>query len=214
MLFRIVLTCKYNFRLRPKMDTFVFDKSRIILQYEFMFTLNKYKNFPDWLLGQQEKSKQSQTAGNDADNLQENKMSTTFYTKDGTRHEEKWFQYHSNSEIAREIIMNALHDAVKKDRGEYENIYLQHVENDLGEGRAVAVRKKMVQYIWRIFNKYHTYKFDMSGHPIVHDVFHVLEKTGDMPKKYKQKVWGGQPPLIPDHLYFLLACIVQVIWDQ
>jgi len=113
-------------------------------------------------------------------------MSTTFYTKDGTRHEEKWFQYHSNSEIAREIIMNALHDAVRKDRGEYENIYLQHVENDLGEGRAVAVRKKMVQYIWRIFDKYHTSKFDMSGHPIVYDVFHVLERTGEMPKTYSK----------------------------
>ena len=197
MLFRIVLTCKYNFRLRPKMDTFVFDKSRIILQYEFMFTLNKYKNFPDWLLGQQEKSKQSQTAGNDADIQTGDKMSTIFYTKDGTRHEQKWFEHYDNSEIAREIIMNALHDAVRKTHGEYDNIYLQHVENDHGDGRAVAVRKKMVQYIWRIFNKYHTSKFDMSGHPIIYDVFHVLERTGDMPKKYKQKVWGGQPPLIP-----------------
>jgi hypothetical protein len=131
------------------------------------------------------KGPDTQTAGNDADNLQENKMSTTFYTKDGTRHEEKWFQYHNNSEIAREIIMNALHDAVRKTQGEYDNVYLQHVENDLGEGRAVAVRKKMVQYIWRIFNKYHTSKFDLSGHSIVFDVFHVLERTGDMPKKYK-----------------------------
>ena len=67
----------------------------------------------------------------------------------------------------------------------YNNSALEDVENDWGEGRAVAVRKKMVQYIWRIFNKYHTSKFDMSGHPIVTDVFHVLEKTGDMPKKYK-----------------------------
>ena len=144
-----------------------------------MFTFNKYQTFPEWLKG-----KQSQTAGKDADIIGD-KMSTTFYTKDGTRHEEKWFQYHSNSEIAREIIMNALHDAVRKSHGDYDNPYLQHVENDLGEGRAVAVRKKMVQYIWRIFNKYHTSKFDMSGHPIVYDVFHVLERTGDMPKKYK-----------------------------
>ena len=190
MLFRIVLTCKYNFRLRPKMDTFVFDKSRIILQYEFMFTLNKYKNFPDWLLGQQEKSKQSQTAGNDADIQTGDKMSTIFYTKDGTRHDQKYFDNGnnkpwSNSEIAREIIMNALYEAVKKEQGVYNNIYLEHVENDWGEGRAVAVRKKMVQYIWRIFDKYHTSKFDMSGHPIVLDIFNVLERTGDMPKKYK-----------------------------
>ena len=167
------------------MNTLRIDNNRIILYSVIMFTFNKYKNFPDWLLSQQEKSKQSQTAGNDADNLQENKMSTTFYTKDGTRHEEKWFQYHNNSEIAREIIMNALHDAVRKTHGEYDNIYLQHVENDLGEGRAVAVRKKMVQYIWRIFDKYHTSKYDMSGHPIVLDIFNVLERTGDMPKKFK-----------------------------
>ena len=79
------------------MNTLRIDNNRIILYSVIMFTFNKYKNFPDWLLSQQEKSKQSQTAGNDADNLQENKMSTTFYTKDGTRHEEKWFQYHNNS---------------------------------------------------------------------------------------------------------------------
>ena len=157
-----------------------------------MFTFKKYKNFPDWLQSYQklEKSKQSQTAGKDADNLQENKMSTTFYTKNGTRVDQKHFDNGnnkpwSNSEIAREIIMNALYDAVRKHQGVYNNKYLEHVENDWGEGRAVAVRKKMVQYIWRIFDKYHTSKFDMSGHPIVTDVFHVLEKTGDMPKKYK-----------------------------
>ena len=121
------------------MNTLSIDLYRNILYGVIMFTFNKYQTFPEWL-----KSKQSQTAGKDADIIGD-KMSTTFYTKDGTRHEEKWFQYHSNSEIAREIIMNALHDAVRKDRGEYENIYLQHVENDLGEGRAVAVRKKMVQ---------------------------------------------------------------------
>ena len=114
----------------------------------------------------------------------------TFYTKDGTRHEQKRFDLGngkpwSNSEIARELIMNALYDAVRKHQGVYHNSALEDVENDWGEGRAVAVRKKMVQYIWRIFNKYHTSKFDMSGHPIVTDVFHVLEKTGDMPKKYK-----------------------------
>ena len=58
----------------------------------FMFTFNKYKNFPDWLLGQKEKSKQSQTAGNDADIKTGDKMSTIFYTKNGTRHEQKWFE--------------------------------------------------------------------------------------------------------------------------
>ena len=114
----------------------------------------------------------------------------TNYTNNGTRADQKHFDNGdntpwSNSEIAREIIMNALYEAVKKEHGVYNNIYLDHVENDWGEGRAVAVRKKMVQYIWRIFNKYHTSKFDMSGHPIVHDVFHVLERTGNMPKKYK-----------------------------
>jgi hypothetical protein len=145
-----------------------------------MFTFNKYQTFPEWLKG-----KQSQTAGKDADIQLGDNMSKTHITNNGTRAEEKWFQYHNNSEIAREIIINALHQAVLKEHGEYNNIYLQHVENDLGEGRAVAVRKKMVQYIWRIFDKYHTSKFDMSGHPIVYDIFHVLERTGDMPKKYK-----------------------------
>ena len=117
-------------------------------------------------------------------------MSVTYYTKNGTRVEQKHFDNGDNtsyrpSEIAREIIINALYDAVRKHQGEWNNIYLQHVENDWGTSRAVAVRKKMVQYIWRIFNKYHTSKFDMSGHPIVHDVFQVLERTGNMPKKYK-----------------------------
>ena len=148
-----------------------------------MFTFKKYQTFPEWL-----KSKQSQTAGKDADIIGDKML--TFYTKDGTRHEQKRFDLGngkplSNSEIARELIMNALYDAVRKHQGVYHNGALEDVENDWGEGRAVAVRKKMVQYIWRIFNKYHTSKFDMSGHPIVHDVFHVLERTGDMPKKYK-----------------------------
>ena len=133
--------------------------------------------------------KHGQTVGQDTDITQENNM-LSYYTKDGTRDDQKYFDNGdntpwSNSEIAREIIMNALYEAVKKEQGVYNNIYLEHVENDWGEGRAVAVRKKMVQYIWRIFDKYHTSKFDMSGHPIVTDVFHVLEKTGDMPKKYK-----------------------------
>jgi hypothetical protein len=149
-----------------------------------MFTFNKYQTFPEWLKG-----RQSQTAGKDAD-IRTGDIMLSHYTKNGTRVDQKHFDNGdgkpwSNSEIAREIIMNALYDAVRKHQGEYNNIYLEHVENDWGEGRAVAVRKKMVQYIWRIFNKYHTSKFDMSGHPIVTEVFHVLERTGDMPKKYK-----------------------------
>jgi len=112
-------------------------------------------------------------------------MSVTYYTKNGTRVEQKHFDNGDNtsyrpSEIAREIIINALHDAVRKHQGEWNNIYLQHVENDWGTSRAVAVRKKMIQFIGRIFKKYHTSKFDMSGHPIVHDVFHVAEKHGEL----------------------------------
>ena len=88
-------------------------------------------------------------------------MSVTYYTKNGTRAEQKHFDNGDNtsyrpSEIAREIIINALYDAVKKHQGEWNNIYLQHVENDWGTSRAVAVRKKMVQFIGRIFKKYHT----------------------------------------------------------
>ena len=143
-----------------------------------MFTFDKYQTFPEWL-----KSKQSQTAGKDADIIGDKMLS--FYTKDGTRHEQKRFDLGngkpwSNSEIAREIIMNALYDAVRKHQGEYNNSALEDVENDWGEGRAVAVRKKMVQYIGRIFKKYHTAKFDMSGHPILHDVFHKFEKHGEL----------------------------------
>ncbi len=78
-------------------------------------------------------------------------------TTNGTPDREKYFDAHSNSEIAREIILNALY---------------------------VAVRKLIVKYIWRIFNKYHTSKFDMSGHQIVSEVFHQQERTGDMPKDY------------------------------
>ena len=44
--------------------------------------------------------------------------------------------------------------------------------------------------IWRIFDKYHTSKFDMSGHPIVHDVFHVLERT-----LVAKKIPRGLPPV-------------------
>ena len=157
-----------------------------------MFTFKKYKNFPDWLQSYQklEKSKQSQTAGKDAD-IRTGDIMLSHYTKNGTRVDQKHFDNGnntpwSNSEIAREIIMNALYDAVRKHQGEYNNSALEDVENDWGAGRAVAVRKKMVQYIWRIFDKYHTSKFDMSGHPIVHDVFHVLERTGDMPKTYSK----------------------------
>ena len=116
-------------------------------------------------------------------------MSVSYYTNNGTRVEQKHFDNGDNtpyrpSEIAREIIMNALYEAVKKEHGVYNNIYLEHVENDWGTSRAVAVRKKMVQYIWRIFDKYHTSNFDMSGHPINHEVFHILERHGEMPKTY------------------------------
>jgi len=100
-------------------------------------------------------------------------------TTNGTP-EQKYFEFYSNSEIAREIIMNALYDATKKHQGVYNNYYLDRVENDYGDSRAVAVRKKMIQFIGRIFKKYHTSKFDMSGHPIVHDVFHQAEKHGEL----------------------------------
>ena len=107
-------------------------------------------------------------------------------TTNGTPNKQKYFDAHSNSEIAREIILNALYEVVIKDQYDrYNNYYLEQVENDWGYSRAVAVRKLIVKYIWRIFNKYHTSKFDMSGHPIVLDIFNVLERTGDMPKKYK-----------------------------
>ena len=111
-------------------------------------------------------------------------MSVSYYTKNGTL-EQKHFDNGDNtsyrpSEIAREIIMNALYEAVKKQYGEYSNYYLQQVEKDWGTSRAVAVRKKMIQFIGRIFKKYHTSKFDMSGHPIVHDVFHEAEKHGEL----------------------------------
>ena len=130
-----------------------------------------------------------QTVGQDTDITQENNMTVSYYTKNGTRVDQKHFDNGnnkpwSNSEIAREIIMNALYEVVRKEQGVYNNIYLEHVENDWGEGRAVAVRKLIVKYIWRIFNKYHTSNFDMSGHQIVSEVFHQQEKTGDMPKDY------------------------------
>ena len=133
--------------------------------------------------------RQSQTTEKDVENI--GVIMHVHYTKYGTRVEQKHFDLGnnkpwSNSEIAREIIMNALYDVVKKHQGEYNNYFLQQVENDWGEGRAVAVRKKIVSYIWRIFDKYHTSKFDMSGHPIVTEVFHSLEKTGDMPKTYNK----------------------------
>ena len=106
-------------------------------------------------------------------------------TTNGTPDREKYFDAHSNSEIAREIILNALYEVVIKDQYDrYNNYYLEQVENDWGYSRAVAVRKLIVKYIWRIFNKYHTSKFDMSGPQIVSEVFHQLERTGDMPKDY------------------------------
>ena len=96
----------------------------------FMFTFNKYKNFPDWLLGQQEKSKHFQTAGKDAD-IRTGDIMLSHYTKNGTRVDQKHFDNGdntpwSNSEIAREIIMNALYEAVKKEQGVY-NLSLIHI---------------------------------------------------------------------------------------
>ena len=57
-------------------------------------------------------------------------MSVSYYTKNGTRVEQKHFDNGDNtsyrpSEIAREIIMNALYEAVKKEHGVYNNIYLE-----------------------------------------------------------------------------------------
>ncbi len=113
-----------------------------------MFTFKKYKNFPDWLQSYQEleKSKQSQTAGNDADIKDGVNMSTngTLVSKSASMWDESYgkaFEDYSNSEIAREIIINALYDAVIKHQGTYNNYYLQQVENDYGDSRAVAVKK-------------------------------------------------------------------------
>ena len=145
-----------------------------------MFTFKKYQTFPEWIKGIH-----SQTAVKDADIKDGVNMSTngTLVSKSASMWDESYgkaFEDYSNSEIAREIIINALYDAVVKHQGTYNNYYLQQVENDYGDSRAVAVRKKMVQYIGRIFKKYHTAKFDMSGHPILHDVFHKFEKHGEL----------------------------------
>ena len=75
-----------------------------------MFTFNKYQTFPEWLKG-----RQSQTAGKDAD-IRTGDIMLSHYTKNGTRVDQKHFDNGdgkpwSNSEIAREIIMNALYDA-------------------------------------------------------------------------------------------------------
>ena len=70
-----------------------------------------------------------QTVGQDTDITQENNMTVSYYTKNGTRVDQKHFDNGnnkpwSNSEIAREIIMNALYEVVRKEQGVYNNIYL------------------------------------------------------------------------------------------
>ena len=96
---------------------------------------------------------------------------------------------YSNSEIARDIILKALYRAVRiedKDTSwaSYSDPFLHEVENDWGTAKAKAVRKLMVKYIYRIFEKYHTKGFDMSGHEIVTEVFHEAEPRGEMPSAY------------------------------
>jgi hypothetical protein len=77
---------------------------------------------------------------------------------------ERYGEYSTDTELAREIIINALTFALSEET----SAGLEKVARDYTPSKTRRVRKYVVKMAHDIFLKYgHTNNLDMSGHPIV-----------------------------------------------
>ncbi len=78
----------------------------------------------------------------------------------------KVYEGYQPNEIAREIILNALNLAMEVDSN-YATTELETISNEYNKRTTEAVRNQIKKYSLKLFEEFHTSKFDMSGHPIV-----------------------------------------------
>tara|TARA_R110000737_G_scaffold258041_1_gene266613 strand:+ start:533 stop:829 length:297 start_codon:yes stop_codon:yes gene_type:complete len=78
----------------------------------------------------------------------------------------KVYEGYQPNEIAREIILNALNLAMEVDSN-YATTELETINNEYDKRTTKAVRNQIKKYSLKLFEEFHTGKFDMSGHPIV-----------------------------------------------
>ena len=79
---------------------------------------------------------------------------------------QKIYEDFSNKEIAKEIIINTLNEILELSHPKVRT-ELEDVANEYTLTRAKQVREVIKTFARKTFNKFHTAKFDMSGHPIL-----------------------------------------------
>ena len=79
---------------------------------------------------------------------------------------QKIYEDFSNKEIAKEIIINTLNEILELSHPKVRT-ELEDVANEYNLTKAKQVREAIKTFARKTFNKFHTAKFDMSGHPIV-----------------------------------------------
>ena len=78
----------------------------------------------------------------------------------------KKYEGYRPNEMAREIILNALNEIIEVDNN-FITTELEEISNQYNSKTTKAVRNYLLRFAQKTFNKFHSSKFDMSGHPIV-----------------------------------------------
>ena len=83
---------------------------------------------------------------------------------------QKIYEDFSNSEIAKEIIMNSLNEILNIHNDVGVRTELEDISYEYNLTKAKQVREIIKTFAQKTFNKFHTAKFDMSGHPILNQL--------------------------------------------
>lgn len=83
------------------------------------------------------------------------------------RYEQKKFEGYTEGQMAREILMNAIAEALDTNN-KHVRTELEQIGDEYTEAKMMRVRKILARMAHKIFFKYgHTKRFDMSGSPLV-----------------------------------------------
>ena len=89
-------------------------------------------------------------------------------------YEQKKFDGYTEGQMAREILMNAMAEALDTEN-KHVRTELEQIGDDYTEAKIMRVRKILARMAHKIFFKYgHKADFDMSGSPLI-DIFNEYE---------------------------------------
>ena len=86
----------------------------------------------------------------------------------------KKFEHHTEGQMAREIMMNALAEALDTNNSQVRT-ELEQIGDEYSEAKMMRVRKILARMVHKVFFKYgHKADLDMSGSPLI-EVFDEYE---------------------------------------